>query len=134
MGLTASLAQQAAVTHASTVEFLRQFWNAFHSGDPDRAAELQYLGDALRKSVDRIKAVGDDAEKKREEIIADKTREIREYYQRTKKKVRWKPDSVQGGRKAVLAIMKPILEAMEKAQGEYRKALAVEGMTPSMED
>ena len=133
MGLPPHIAQQASITHASTVEFLRQFWNAYHSGDPDRAAELQYLAGALQKSTERIKAVADDAEKRREEIIADKTKEIREYYQKTKKKVRWKPDSVQGGRKAVLAIMRPIAEAIDRAQAEYRKALAVEGMMASLE-
>jgi transcription initiation factor TFIIH subunit 1 len=133
MGLTAHVAQQANITHAATVEFLRQFWTAFHSGDPEKATELQYLAEALRKSTERIKAVADDAEKAREEEIARKMQEIRELYQRTKKKVRWKPDYVKGGRKAVLALMKPIGEAIERATGEYQKALAAEGMVASME-
>ncbi|CAI4211607.1 unnamed protein product [Parascedosporium putredinis] len=108
-------------TENTTTEFLRQFWNAFLSGDPDRALELQYLNEALQRSVVRINAVADDAERRREEIIAQKKREIREYYERTQRKIRWKADSVGGGRQAVLALMESTLSALSKAQSEYKR-------------
>ncbi|PKS12241.1 hypothetical protein jhhlp_001541 [Lomentospora prolificans] len=133
MGLPPALAHQCAITNSTTTEFLRQFWNAFLSGDPDRALELQYLSEALQRSVARINAVANDAEKRREEIIAQKKREIREYYERTQRKIRWKADSVGGGKQAVLALMESTLSALSKAQGEYKKALEAEGLRASTE-
>lgn len=133
MGLPAPIAQQCALTNTTTIEFLRQFWTAFLSGDPDRAAELQYLNEALQRSAERIYAVAEDAEKKREEIIAQKKREIREYFERTQKKIRWKADSVGGGKEAVLALMRGTLEALTRAKEEYRKALEAEGLRASTE-
>lgn len=133
MGLPPLLAHQCAITNSTTTEFLRQFWNAFLSGDPDRALELQYLNEALQRSVVRINAVADDAERRREEIIAQKKREIREYYERTQRKIRWKADSVGGGRQAVLALMESTLSALSKAQSEYKKALEAEGLRASTE-
>lgn len=133
MGLPASITQQCALTNTTTIEFLRQFWTAFLSGDPDRAAELQYLNEALQRSAERIQAVAEDAEKKREEIIAQKKKEIRQYFERTQKRIRWKADSVGGGKGAVLALMKGTLEALTRAKEEYRKALGAEGLRVSTE-
>ena len=133
MGLPPAIAHQCTITNSTTTEFLRQFWAAFLSGDPDRALELQYLNEALQRSVGRINAVAEEAEKHRDEIIAQKKREIREYYERTKKKIRWKADSVGGGKQAVLALMESTLFALSKAQEEYRKALEAEGLRPTTE-
>ncbi|SPO05650.1 related to RNA polymerase II transcription factor [Cephalotrichum gorgonifer] len=133
MGLPPSVAQQCALTNTTSVEFLRQFWMAFLSGDPDRAAELQYLVEALQRSVDRIHAVADDAEKRREEIIALKKKQIREHFERTQKRIRWKAESVGGGKSAVLTLMQATLESLAKAREEYRKALEAEGLRASTE-
>lgn len=133
MGLPSELAKKCALTHATTVEFLHQFWNAFLSGDPDRAAELQYLAESLRRSSDRIAAVATDADKQREEIIMRRKKEIRDHWERTGKKIRWKSDNVGGGRDAVIKLMKPTLEALDRALADYQRALAAENIQISTE-
>lgn len=134
MGLTSDTARKCSLTHATTVEFLHQFWNAFLSGDPDRAAELQYLAESLKRSADRIMAVADDADKEREEIIRARKKEIRDHFERTGKKIRWKSENVGGGRSAVVALMKPTLDALTKAEGDYSRALAAENIQLSTEE
>ncbi|KAL0940650.1 TFIIH p62 subunit domain-containing protein [Colletotrichum truncatum] len=134
MGLPAEVAERCQLTHATTVEFLHQFWNAFLSGDPDRANELQYLVESLKRSAERIHAVADEAEKARDEIIRLKKKEIMDHYRATGKKIRgWRPEHEKGGRKAVLAVMQPTLESLNKAQADYQKALAAEGVQLSTE-
>ncbi|KAJ0352182.1 hypothetical protein COL26b_001233 [Colletotrichum chrysophilum] len=134
MGLPAEIAERCQLTHATTVEFLHQFWNAFLSGDPDRANELQYLVESLKRSAERIHAVADEAEKARDDIIAAKKKEIIDHYKATGKKIRgWRPEHEKGGRKAVLAVMQPTLEALKKAQADYQRALAAEGVQLSTE-
>ncbi|GJN78033.1 RNA polymerase II transcription factor B subunit 1 [Purpureocillium lilacinum] len=133
MGLPAGMVDKCALTHATSIEFLHQFWTAFLSGDPDRAAELQYLAESLKRSTARITAVADEAETEREAIIRKRKQEIRDHFERTGKKIRWKSDMVGGGREAVLKMMKPALDALAKAQGDYSRALAAEGIQISTE-
>lgn len=133
MGLPVHLAEKAALTHATTVEFLHQFWIAFLSGDPDRAPELQYLAESLKRSVTRISAVADDADRERDEIIRKRKQEIRDHFERTGKKIRWKSDMVGGGRDAVFKLMQPTLDALDRAQADYARALAAEGIQASTE-
>lgn len=134
MGLTADTARKCSLTHATTVEFLHQFWNAFLSGDPDRAAELQYLAESLKRSAERITAVADEADKEREEIIRARKKEIRDHFERTGKKIRWKSENVGGGRSAVIALMQPTLDALRKAEADYSRALAAENIKVSTEE
>ncbi|KAH7160588.1 hypothetical protein EDB81DRAFT_923598 [Dactylonectria macrodidyma] len=133
MGLPAELTRKCNLTHATTIEFLQQFWNAFLSGDPERAAELQYLAESLNRSAARIAAVADDAEKERDEIILTRKKEIRDHFQRTGKKIRWKSDNVGGGRSAVMRLMQPTLDSLQKAQADYQRALAVENIQVTTE-
>ncbi|KAK7428779.1 RNA polymerase II transcription factor B subunit 1 [Neonectria magnoliae] len=133
MGLPAELTRKCNLTHATTVEFLHQFWNAFLSGDPDRAAELQYLAESLSRSIARITAVAEEADKERDAIIHARKKEIRDHFERTGKKIRWKSDNVGGGRPAVMRLMQPTLNALEKAQADYQRALAAEGIQVSTE-
>jgi transcription initiation factor TFIIH subunit 1 len=133
MGLPVHLTEKAALTHATTVEFLHQFWNAFLSGEPDRAAELQYLAESLQRSSQRIVAIAEDAEREREETIRKRKQEIRDHFERTGKKIRWKSDMVGGGHAAVMKLMQPTLNALEKAQADYARALAAEGIQASTE-
>ncbi|SPJ87003.1 related to RNA polymerase II transcription factor [Fusarium torulosum] len=133
MGLPAEIARKCSLTHATTIEFLHQFWNAFLSGDPDRAGELQYLAESLGRSLARINVVAEEAEREREEIIRNRKKEIREYFERTGKKIRWRSDNVGGGKAAVMALMQLIMNALEKAQADYSRALAVEGIQISTE-
>jgi transcription initiation factor TFIIH subunit 1 len=133
MGLPTSLVEKCTLTHATTIEFLHQFWTAFLSGDPDRAGELQYLAESLKRSTARISSVGDEAEKAREEIIRKTKHEIREHFEKTGKKIRWKSENVGGGRNAVMKMMQPTLDALDKAQADYGRALAAEGIQLSTE-
>ncbi|CRK11875.1 hypothetical protein BN1708_002315 [Verticillium longisporum] len=135
MGLQPELAERCQLTHATTVEFLHQFWTAFLSGDPDRAAELQYLVESLKRSEERIHAVAGDAEKARKALIEAKTAEIQAKYQRTRIKDKsWHPKHVKGGQKAVFQMMQPITDALKKAQADYQRALAAEGVQATTEN
>lgn len=133
MGLSPDMADKCALTHATTVEFMHQFWNAFLSGDADRAAELQYLAESLQRSAARIDAVASEAEAEREAVIRKRKQDIRDHFECTGKKIRWKPDMVGGGRDAVAKMMQPTLDALAKAQADYSKALAAEGIQISTE-
>lgn len=133
MGLPTPLVERCTLTHATTVEFLHQFWDAFLSGDPDRASELQYLAESLKRSTHRIQTVAEEAEKERDDIIRKRKQEIRDHFEKTGKKIRWKSDMVGGGRNGVIKMMQPTLNALEKAQADYSRALAAEGLQLSTE-
>ncbi|KAI0010601.1 hypothetical protein F4779DRAFT_576892 [Xylariaceae sp. FL0662B] len=133
MGLTPGVAATCRLTHATTMEFLHQFWSAFLSGDPDRAAELGYLAEALKRSKDRIDMAAAEAERVREEHIKKRRAEIIQIYERTHKKIKFNPRTVRGGREAVLKLMDPAIRALDKATADYQKALAAEGVRASTE-
>ncbi|KAF5239588.1 hypothetical protein FAUST_4909 [Fusarium austroamericanum] len=133
MGLPVEISRKCSLTHATTIEFLHQFWNAFLSGDADRAGELQYLAESLGRSITRINAVAEEADNEREEIIRTRKKEIRDHFERTGKKIRWRSENVKGGKAAVVALMQPTINALEKAQAEYSRALALEGIQISTE-
>ncbi|KAJ2973771.1 hypothetical protein NUW58_g8852 [Xylaria curta] len=133
MGLPAEIASNCNLTHATTMEFLHQFWSAFLSGDPERAAELGYLAEALTRSKDRIELVSVEAEKARDEQIKKRKAEIVQIYERTKKKVKFNPKSIRGGSEAVAKLMEPVVHCLDKAVADYRKALAAEGLQASTE-
>ncbi|KAJ3551539.1 hypothetical protein NPX13_g11338 [Xylaria arbuscula] len=133
MGLPTEIASNCNLTHATTMEFLHQFWSAFLSGDPDRAAELGYLAEALKRSKDRIEVVAVEAEKAREEQIKKRRAEIVQIYEKTKRKVKFNPKSIRGGREAVAKLMEPVVHSLDKAIADYQKALAAEGLQASTE-
>ncbi|UKZ81090.1 hypothetical protein TrVFT333_008858 [Trichoderma virens FT-333] len=133
MGIPPLISDKCALTHATTIEFLHQFWDGFLSGDPDRAIEVQYLAESLTRSVTRIQAVADEAEVERENAIQKRKQEIRNHFERTGKKIRWKPDMVGGGRDVVGKIMQPTLDALRRAQDTYSRALGEEGVQISTE-
>jgi transcription initiation factor TFIIH subunit 1 len=127
-GLSQSLFDRLTLTHATTTEFLHHFWDAFLSGDPDRAGELAKIVETLERALDRINAVADDAEKERDEKIQVEKRHIREIWEKTGKKMHFKPELIGGGGKVVKEMMEPTVNALDKASREYRKALAAEGV------
>ncbi|KAI2620138.1 hypothetical protein GGS26DRAFT_571361 [Hypomontagnella submonticulosa] len=133
MGLPAEITHVCNLTHATTMEFLHQFWSTFLSGDPDRAIELGYLAEALKRSKERIDAVAADAEKAREERIKRRKEEIVQIYERTKRKIKFNSKSVRGGREAVLKLMDPTIRSLDKAIADYQRALAAEGIQASTE-
>lgn len=130
-GLSQKMFDRLTLTHATTTEFLRNFWDAFLSGDPDRAGELGKLVETLERALDRINAVAADAEAEREEEILKKKQQIREVWEKTGKKLQWKPDSIGGGKKVVQEMLEPTIGAIAKASQKYREALAAEGVDTS---
>ncbi|KAK6332701.1 RNA polymerase II transcription factor B subunit 1, variant 3 [Orbilia brochopaga] len=52
---------QLLLTHATSSEFLRHFWDAFFSGDAKRSAEIRHMVDSLTRSLDRIEAISNSA-------------------------------------------------------------------------
>ncbi|KAI0137530.1 hypothetical protein BJ170DRAFT_65743 [Xylariales sp. AK1849] len=135
MGLSADIAARCNLTHATTIEFVNQFWSAFLSGDPDRAAELGYLVESLKRSKERINAVAVEAEQAREKAIEARKQQIREIYKRTNKKVTsFNPKTVGGGRIAVEKLMQPVIHSLDTAIASYQRALAAEGIQASTEN
>ncbi|KAI1260859.1 RNA polymerase II transcription factor protein [Xylariaceae sp. FL1019] len=137
MGLDAEITSTCNLTHATTLEFLHQFWSAFHSGDPDRAAELGYLAEALKRSKERIRAVGEDAKKKQNERVERHKQEIYEHYKRTGKRIRPNPKSIprtgEEAEQAVAKLMEPVVSSLDRAVTTYSRALAAEGIQASTE-
>ncbi|KAB8258262.1 hypothetical protein BDV32DRAFT_71738 [Aspergillus pseudonomiae] len=125
-GLSSSLYDRLTLTHATTTEFLHQFWQAFLSGNPDRAAEVSSLFDSLSRAMERIKAVAQDAEAERQVEVDRRKRHAREVMEATGKKPRLNLSNIQGGEKAVNQLMGPTIQALETAQAKYKAALAEE--------
>lgn len=133
MGLPLEIAAKCRITHATTMEFLHQFWSAFLSGDADRAAEVMYCAEALRRSKDRIHAVAAEAEKAREEAVQKLRNEYVAQFERTGRKRKFNANSVTGGKAVVLKLMETVFEPLDKALGDYDRALAAEGIQASTE-
>ncbi|KAH6847953.1 hypothetical protein B0I37DRAFT_154693 [Chaetomium sp. MPI-CAGE-AT-0009] len=122
MGIPPEIAQRCVLTNATTTEFLKQFWAAFLSGDPARTQELAYYAESLRRSADRIDALAAEAEKIRQQVMDKRKREIREHYERTRKKLRWQPP--KGGQDSVRALFEATLLGINSALELYVSALS----------
>ena len=125
MGIPGEIAQRCYLTNATTTEFLKQFWAVFLSGDPQRAQELAYHAEALEKSRERIAVLAKEAEAAREAVMEADKDKIREYFRRTGKKTRWRPESYKGGQQAVEALFEATVTSVKNAQSVYNKALAM---------
>lgn len=121
--LSATLYDRLTLTHATTLEFLHQFWSAFLSGDPNRAVELASLVESLSRALDRIDAVAAAAEKERADIVAHMERQSQEIRERTGKRTRVDYDAIGGGEKAVRELLGPVTRAVANATARYREAL-----------
>lgn len=123
MGLSPAIFDRLSLTHATTTEFLHHFWLAFLSGSPSRAGEIASLVETLNRAMDRIKAVGDDAEAERGKEISKLKKQVRELYERTGRRVHFNSAEVGGGRKVAEQLLGPTVNAIGIAVGEYSKAL-----------
>ncbi|PSR83113.1 TFIIH p62 subunit domain-containing protein [Coniella lustricola] len=132
LGVPKELAEKAKLTNGTTTEFLKHFWDAFLSGDPDRAQELGYHAESLRRSLDRIKAIGDEAEQTRQVRIEEQRAVNVAHYKATGTKLHLK--DIGGGREAILTLLRPSVIALEKAERLYKAALQAEGLTLSTEN
>lgn len=128
--LSSTVFDRLSLTHATTTEFLHHFWLAFLSGDAARAEEIARLVETLDRAMDRIRAVADDADEERLKEIEKLKKQVRDYYERTHKKLSFNPDSVKGGSKAVNQLMGPTVTSIGVALRKYREALAQEEELP----
>ncbi|KAF2706992.1 RNA polymerase II transcription factor-like protein [Pleomassaria siparia CBS 279.74] len=126
LGLSASVFDNLAMTHNTTVEFLHYFWAVFLSGDADRANEASNLIETLDRSLDRIKAVAETAESERAVKVDKHKRDNDIYAQRTGKRRKFDPNSVKGGANTVNEIVAPLIRAIGAATAEYKRALQQE--------
>ncbi|MCJ1356568.1 MAG: RNA polymerase II transcription factor B subunit 1 [Icmadophila ericetorum] len=124
--LSPSIYDRLQLVHATTTEFLSHFWGAFLSGDPSRADECEKLVETLDRAMDRMKVVADDAEAERMKEVGRLKQHVLDHYARTKKKLKFDPESVKGGAKAVMQLLGPTIEAVGVASGKYREALSLE--------
>lgn len=125
-GLSTGLFDRLTLTHATSTEFLHQFWQAFLSGNPDRAGEVASLVESLIRARDRIKAVASDAEAERQVEVDKLKRHAREVLEATGKKIRVNLAGVPGGEKVVDQLLGPTIRAIELALTKYQEALAEE--------
>ena len=122
-GLSVAIYERLTLTHATTSEFLHQFWAAFLSGDPDRVIEVTSLAESLDRAADRIKAVADDAEEERNNIIRKVKKQAADIFERTGKKQRVDYKAIGGGAEVVNQLLGPIMVALSRASLQYQKAL-----------
>ncbi|KAJ5637938.1 General transcription and DNA repair factor IIH subunit tcf-29 [Penicillium lividum] len=125
-GLSPSLYDRLTLTHATSTEFLHQFWQAFLSGDSDRAGEVSSLSESLQRAKQRIEAVAEAAEAERQLEVDRAKQHARDVFERTGRKLRPNLDSIEGGAKAVNQLLGPTLQALELASIRYQTALAEE--------
>ena len=128
-GISAALFDRVTLTHATTTEFLHHFWTVFLSGDAGRADELTGLAESLDRATARFEAVAQDAEAERGAEIERRKQEVRDVYQATGKKIRFRRDMIAGGEKAVVDILAPTVKAVGLARTQYKKALVAAGAT-----
>lgn len=122
-GLNQDTFDNLIMTHNTTNEFLHYFWSLFLSGDATKTAELAQLVSTLDRSLDRINAVGEQADAERAQKVDSLRRKAEAYHQRTGKKRKIDYESViPGGKKAVDAMVKPTIQALAQATSAYRKA------------
>jgi transcription initiation factor TFIIH subunit 1 len=121
--LSADLYERLTLTHATTVEFLRQFWSAFLSGDGSRANEVSSLVESLNRALDRINVIAEDAEKERQAEITKLKQRMLERYQKTGRRRELNLESVKsGGSKVVRELLAPITKSLGTAVEAYREA------------
>jgi transcription initiation factor TFIIH subunit 1 len=122
-GLSTTIYERVTLTHATTTEFLHQFWAAFLSSDPARANEIASLVESLNRAMDRIKAVADDAEGERSELIRSAKREAKILQERTGVKRKMDFTGIEGGAMVVNQLLGPTTSAVGTAITKYMKAL-----------
>ncbi|GLA78539.1 RNA polymerase II transcription factor B subunit 1 [Aspergillus tubingensis] len=125
-GLSTALYDRLTLTHATTTEFLHQFWQAFLSGNPDRAGEVASLVESLNRAMERIKSVAQDAEAERQVEVDRLKQHAREVLERTGRKLKLNLAGVAGGEQAVNRLLGPTIRALETALAKYNQALAEE--------
>jgi transcription initiation factor TFIIH subunit 1 len=125
-GLSAGLYDRLTLTHATTTEFLHQFWQAFLSGNAERAGEVGSLAESLNRALDRIKSVAADAEAERQVEVERVKNHAREVLEATGRKIKANLAGIPGGERTVNQLLGPTNRALELALTKYKTALAEE--------
>ncbi|ETI19530.1 hypothetical protein G647_09364 [Cladophialophora carrionii CBS 160.54] len=121
--LSPAIYDRLTLTHATTIEFLRQFWNAFLSGDAARANEVASLVESLNRALDRINVIAEDAEKERQLEIKKKQQELQTRYERTGRKRTLKNEDIKsGGAHVVRELLGPATKSLGVAVQRYKQA------------
>lgn len=122
--------QALLLTHNTTMEFLHYFWTVLLGvtgqgpASTSSKKDLVALHATLEKSVQRIAAVADGAERERQGKINELRRAAREYTEKTGKKRRVDESVVTiGGRGEVDAIMAPTVNALKVAGQKFELAM-----------
>ncbi|KAJ5133618.1 General transcription and DNA repair factor IIH subunit tcf-29 [Penicillium atrosanguineum] len=124
-GLSIAIYDRLTLTQATSTEFLHQFWQAFLSGNPDRAGEVASLSESLERALDRIQVVAKNAEAERQLEVEKIKSHAREVYQTTGRKIRVNLE-VEGGAQVVNQLLGPMIHALQLALDKYNKALKEE--------
>lgn len=133
--LPPAIYERLTLTHATSIEFLRQFWSAFLSGDASRAGEVTALVDSLIRATDRINAIADEADELRTARIKALEQEAREKAKLTSSKPkRVNTAALESGGDVVRELMRPIVDSLGKAEQAYRKAYAEQSREVAGED
>lgn len=122
-GLSSEIHDRLTLTHATTNEFLHQFYSAFLSGDPRRASEIASLIESLNRAMDRMDAVAQDAENERLEIIDKTKRQVEAQFRQSGRRHRINYEKIGGGREVVEQLLGPLRRALANAVARYQRAL-----------
>lgn len=121
-GLSEPIYDRLILTHATSLEFLHQFWSAFHSGDPTRVNEVASLVESLSRADDRIKAIADDAEAERDTFITEQEAQSAALFKKTGRRTRVDKSLIKGGREVVNQLLGPIIRGLQVAVETYKRA------------
>lgn len=116
---------QLRLTHATSAEFLRHFWDSFLSGDPKRAGDARAMAESLKRSLQRIEQISVSAQDTQSsleyQIKAEKgTEEEKDTKKRRKKR---SENSNLTPSELVSRIMSPQTKAIKAAIARYQQAL-----------
>ncbi|EXJ82518.1 hypothetical protein A1O3_06331 [Capronia epimyces CBS 606.96] len=121
-GLSTAIYDRLTITHATTIEFLRQFWNAFLSGDASRANQVASLVESINRALDRINIIAEDAEKERQEHIRAQERSLEERFRKTGRRHRLDHSAIHGGGSVVKELLGPTIKSLANAVERYKQA------------
>lgn len=121
-GLSATIYERLTLTQATTIEFLRQFWNAFLSGDAARATEVASLVESLNRALDRINVIANDAERERQDHIRAQERAVEERFRKTGRRPKIDHGAIKGGGKVVKQLLGPVIKSLANAVQRYKQA------------
>ncbi|KAJ9653494.1 RNA polymerase II transcription factor B subunit 1 [Neophaeococcomyces mojaviensis] len=121
-GLSQDIYDRLKLTHSTTLEFLRQFWSAFLSGDPGRVSEIASLVESLNNALTRINSIATDAQTERNDRIKKLQEQANEIFQKTGKRRRVDVKNIGGGEAVVKELLGPCMKGLAIAVQKYRDA------------